>query len=57
MRTIVPEDSFWKINEFSMHKRYTYCQSIDIHLHGKKEVYFDDEDDMLEIMNESQKKN
>ena len=55
IRTIIAEETFWKINEFPMHKRYPSLQSTDLHLQRKQKVYFDDEDEMVEIMNEAPK--
>ena len=55
MRTIEPSEVVWRIHEFPLHKRYPSCQSLDIHLHQQQQVYFDKEDDMVELMSQRPK--
>ena len=55
MRTIGPSEAFWRIHEFPLHKRYPSCQSLDVHLHNQQQVYFDEEDDMVELMSQRPK--
>ena len=55
MRTIGPSEAFWRIYEFPLHKRYPTCQSLEVHLQNQQQVYFDEEDDMVELMSQRPK--
>ena len=55
MRTFGASEAVWRIHEFPLHKRYPSCQSLDVHLHNQQQIYFDEEDDMVALMNEGPK--
>ena len=55
MRTIGPSEALWRIYEFGLHKRYPACKTLEVHLQNQQQVYFEEDEDLLERMNEGQK--
>ena len=55
MMNIGIEEAFWKVNEFHMHHIYSAFKLIDVNLQRKQKVYFDNEDEIVEIINEVKK--
>ena len=55
MRTIGPSEAFWRIYEFGPHTRYPACMTLAVHLHQQQQVYFEEDDDLVKMMNQDLK--
>ena len=55
MKTIGPAEAFWRIYESGLHTRYPTCMTLAIHLQKQQQVYFEEHDDLVKLMNKDLK--
>ena len=55
MRTIGPSEAFWRIYEFGPHTRYPACMTLAVPLRKQQQVYFEEDDNLVKMMNQDHK--
>ena len=55
MRTIGPSEVFLRYGDYGMHHQYPTCTSLTVHLENEQVVYFDEGEDMVAMLNDTQK--
>jgi len=55
MRIIGPSEVFWRYGDYGLHHRYPTCTSLTIHLENEQTVYFEEDDDLVAMLNDPQK--
>ena len=51
MCTLGASEVFWRLYEFNIHNRHPKVVTLTMHLKDQQQVYYDEEDDIAEVLN------